>query len=306
MKGCVYYAKRKRDYQMKKIIKKLKGSVFHTFLLLFLLLYHFSNKNYIINYPLVLYFIPLTFLLATVAYRLKNGVSIGSQIQSNSFIFPVSMGVLFIIIFFEVPGNIAMSRYGPKEIITFEIENSFKRKGGSMSLHIYNDSIQERITLRKDSSVLEHPENYEIEALCYKHYLNAYFVDDYVLLDISLIDNIKPPKDSSRYIFTGEIMRNVDGAHVSHGHSVILEVYQNGSRTIDTLDGRNFSVELSKSQEATLIFTSEGYKTKKLHLTKVPFNTSDIFNANCVFEKGEGTTEKRMSLDSLATADLGH
>ncbi|MFN6379878.1 MAG: hypothetical protein ACK4WD_11415 [Flavobacteriales bacterium] len=128
-------------------------------------------------------------------------------------------------------------------------------------------------------------------------------IDGVKFIEKTQKENIQLPRDSSRYVFKGEIMRNVDGAQVSHGQSVILEVYQNGSRTIDTLDGRNFSVELSKSQGATLIFTSEGYKTKKLHLTKVPFNTSDIFNANCVFEKGAGTTEKRMSLDSLATAD---
>lgn len=108
--------------------------------------------------------------------------------------------------------------------------------------------------------------------------------------------------DSSRYVFSGQILNNNNGSNVPHENRVVLEVNQNGKRWVDSLDGHYFTVELFKYQDATLIFSSEGYKAKKLHLTKVPSFAPDVFKANCVFEEGNGTTEKTMNLDSLARA----
>ena len=107
------------------------------------------------------------------------------------------------------------------------------------------------------------------------------------------------PVDSPLYLLTGEINMYLLGIQVPIDNDVYLEVYQNGRRTNYQLEGRNYFVELHSDKDASLVFSCEGYKTKRVHLPKANLSFYHVFRANCVFEEGEGTTERTMNLDSL-------
>lgn len=120
------------------------------------------------------------------------------------------------------------------------------------------------------------------------------------LIGHSLERGISSPIDSSKYLFTGEINKLFMGLDVPMDKEVFLEVYQNGQKSVYKLAGRDYFVELQNDKEAKLVFSSFGFKTKELHLTKVYLNSYHVFRANCVFEEGNGTTVRTMNLDSLA------
>jgi hypothetical protein len=107
------------------------------------------------------------------------------------------------------------------------------------------------------------------------------------------------PVDSPLYLLTGEINMLLMGVQVPFSKDVYLEVYQNGKRTNYQLEGRDYFVELHGDKDASLVFSCEGYKTKSLHLPEVNLSSYHVFRANCVFEEGEGTTERTLNLDSI-------
>lgn len=113
-------------------------------------------------------------------------------------------------------------------------------------------------------------------------------------------ENFQSYTDTSRYILTGDIFRKQDGLRVPHDRVVTIEVYQNGSKLMNTFENNTYSVELNKGQDAVVVLSSEGCKTKRIYLPKVNQSEYNVFKANCVFEEGSGITERILNLDSLA------
>ncbi len=107
---------------------------------------------------------------------------------------------------------------------------------------------------------------------------------------------IPNPAIFTRYMMFGEINAELNDRIVACDKTIRLEVFQGNRNSVYMFEGRHYFVELEKESDATLVFSSTGYKTKKLYLSRMNHSENYIFSANCVFEEGTDTTERAMNL----------
>ena len=101
---------------------------------------------------------------------------------------------------------------------------------------------------------------------------------------------------STHNILAGEINSDFQGGFIALNKEISLEVIQGKLRSSYKFVGRHYFVELERTKDADLIFSCNGYRTKKIHIPKTENSTHQLFWANCVFEEGTGIVEKVLNL----------